>query len=42
MYIYFFILHLSVLLTPASARKIQWPNLGHGSKRIWNTAPGLQ
>jgi len=42
MYVYLPILHSSVLLTPASARKIQWPNFGHGSKKIWNTAPGLQ
>jgi len=34
MYVYFFILHLSVFLTPAGARKIRWPNLGHGSKRL--------
>ena len=34
----YFMLQLSLYLTPAVARRSYWPNVGHGSKRQGNTA----
>lgn len=33
----FFILHLSVFLSPVVMRQSYWTNLGHGSKMMGNT-----